>query len=100
MLKSWTCTDLKLAIKPDKRKEDGGMPSKKGDLMALYRKVNERLGREVVPDVLVEEEAREASICAETTVAVREEDNVAVTFPHTNITNDTQTTNDLCKNAV
>jgi hypothetical protein len=100
MLKSWTCTDLKLAIKPDKRKEDGGMPSKKGDLMALYRKVNERLGREVVPDVLVEEEATEASMGPESTVAVREEDNVRDTVPHTNVTNETLTTNDLYKNAV
>jgi hypothetical protein len=100
MLKSWTCTDLKMAIKPDKRKEDGGMPSKKGDLMALYRKVNERLGREVVPDVLVEEEATEASMGPESTVAVREEDNVRETVPRTNVTNETLTTNDLYKNAV
>jgi hypothetical protein len=39
-------------------------------VMHLYHKVNQHLGREVVPDVLVEEEATEALICPETTVAV------------------------------
>ncbi len=51
VLKKWTLQDLKLIIKPEKTKNDGAMPTKKADLVELYRTCMERQGRVLVDDM-------------------------------------------------
>jgi hypothetical protein len=47
----WTVADLKAVVKPEKTKNDGKMPSKKGELVDLYRTCIERQGRILVDDM-------------------------------------------------
>ncbi len=47
----WRVQDLKAVIKPEKIKKDGKMPSKKGELVELYRMCIERQGRVLVDDM-------------------------------------------------
>jgi hypothetical protein len=43
--------DLKSIIKPEKTKDDGAMPSKKGDLVELYCRCVECQGRVLIDDM-------------------------------------------------